>query len=206
MSDDKNASGGTDESSAQNQSQNTDQSSAQDQVSYDTYKKTVAEVKKLKAELKAREEALTSAQQEKLAAEGNKDELINQLKGQVGKLEKAHKETFQSFVRTSVDAQVKEIAQQMGCIDPDAVIVLAKDNLKDLEVDAQTFKADQSQVTSALEELKKGRPYLFSKPGPRVNSSLPNAGSKDGGQKSFKNMSRDELWQQYKEISLKEKK
>lgn len=172
-----------------------------DKVSYDTYKKTLSEAKRLKSELKAKEDALELARQDKLAAEGNKDELISQLKVQNAKLEKQHKDTFSSFVYSSLDNQVKEAALAMGCIDPDAVTKLA--DLSDIEVDSKTFKADKDAVAGVLENIKKAKPYLFNKPGPKINSKLPSGAAASSGEKPLKDLSTDELYKKLKEVNQK---
>ncbi|MFO0447765.1 MAG: hypothetical protein ACK52I_03585 [Pseudomonadota bacterium] len=199
MSDDQSASGATDESSAQNQTDDKSKavSNSEDKVSYDTYKKTISQVKKLQAELKAREDLLEQEKQKTLEAEGNKDELISQLKSKVSELEKKTKETINSFAYVSLEAQVKAEAVKAGCIDPEAVMKLA--DLSEVEVDPKTFRADGDAVTSVLEALKKDRPYLFSKGGPKINSQVPiNKGG--GEQKSYKDMSTDELWKELKRL------
>jgi hypothetical protein len=197
MSDDQSASGATDQSSGDGQDEK-GEASGQSQVSYDTYKKTISEVKKLKAALKEREDALQKAQQEKLEAEGNKDELITQLKGKLSEVEKKHKETFNSFVYSSLDAQVREEAAKIGCIDPDAVVKLA--DLSSVEVDAKTFRADKTQLVEVLETLRKEKPYLFGKSGPKLNTKTPGGAPPEEKKKAFKDMSQQELWQELKRV------
>jgi len=190
MSDDTSTSG-ADDQSAGGDDQSKVKPSGQDQVSYETYKKTVAEVKKLKDTLKAQADALAQAEQAKLMAEGNKDELINKLKSDLQKLEKTHKETFNSFVYSSLDAQVREEAQKLGCIDPDALVKLA--DLSQVEVDAKTFKADRTQLTEILESLKKEKTYLFNKSGPKINTQGPGKFVEKEA-KPLKDMTKEELW------------
>lgn len=190
MSDDTGTSG-ADDQPAGGDDQSKVKPSGQDQVSYETYKKTVAEVKKLKDTLKAQADALAQAEQAKLMAEGNKDELINKLKSDLQKLEKTHKETFNSFVYSSLDAQVREEAQKLGCIDPDALVKLA--DLSQVEVDAKTFKADRTQLTEILESLKREKTYLFNKSGPKINTQGPGKFVEKEA-KPLKDMTKEELW------------
>lgn len=204
MSTDESASGATDEVSDQNQDQKPNQNPASgkdDKVSYDTYKKTLSEAKKLKEALKQKDELLQQLEQKKLEAEGNKDELINQLKDKLAKTEKAQKEQFSNFVFQSLDAQVREEALRLGCIDPDAIVKLA--DMSAVEIDSQTYKADKEQLGQLLEEMKRKKPYLFSKSGPKINSDLPGGVIKKEDKKSYKDMTKDELWAELKKIKGK---
>jgi hypothetical protein len=191
MSDDTGTSG-ADDQSAGGDDQSKVKPGGQDQVSYETYKKTIAEVKKLKDTLRAQSDALAQAEQAKLMAEGNKDELINKLKTDLQKLEKTHKETFNSFVYSSLDAQVREEAAKLGCIDPDALVKLA--DLSQVEVDAKTFKADKTQLSEILESLKKEKTYLFNRSGPKINTQGPGGKIVEKEAKPLKDMTKDELW------------
>ena len=197
MSDDTSAGGAADQASGNDQAKD-GSASGQNQVSYDTYKKTIAEVKKLKAELKTREEALTNAEQAKLQAEGNKDELINQLKTKLAGLEKTHKETFNNFVYSSLDSQVREEAAKLGCIDPDALVKLA--DLSSVEVDSKTFKADREQLLGVLEGLKKEKTYLFNKSGPKIHTQSPGGKVAEKESKAYGDMSQAELWAELKKL------
>lgn len=202
MSDDKSGGAATDQDAGgQDQEPMKSDASGADKVSYDTYKKTVSEVKRLKAEIKAKEDALTAAQQEKLAAEGNKDELISQLKAQVSKLEKANKDTLNSFVFMSLDTQVRKEAEKLGCVDPDAVVRLA--DLTAVDVDTKTFMADQGQLAQVITDLKKSKPYLFGKSGAKINTQAPGGTIDVEKKKPLKDMSKDELWAELKKVKAR---
>lgn len=158
-------------------------------VKYDSYKKAVGEAKRAKAELKAALERLSSADNDKLAADGKKDELIAKLRGDLDKVGKAHKETLGSFVQTSLDNQIRTLAAEMGCVDLDAAGKLL--DLSDIEVDTKTFKADKDALKEALDGLKKSKPYLFNKAGPKINTKTP-GGNSSG--KKLSELTKDEIW------------
>lgn len=169
-------------------------------VKHSTYKKTVDEVKRLKAELKSRDERLSKAEQDQLSAEGKKDELIAKLKSDNDKLGKSNKDILNSFVSSSLDSQVREEAARLGCVDADAVTKLI--DLSDVEVDPKTFRADKAKLTEVLEDLKKSKPYLFNKAGPKINGKLPDGkGPKvpkvEG--KKLAELSTEQLWQKLRE-------
>jgi hypothetical protein len=202
MSDDKSGGAATDqETSGHDQKSQESEASGADKVSYDTYKKTVSEVKRLKAEIKAKEDALTAAQQEKLSAEGNKDELINQLKTQVAKLDKQNKDTLNSFVFMSLDTQVRKEAEKLGCVDPDAVVRLA--DFSGVDVDHKTFMADQGQLVQVIADLKKTKPYLFGRAGTKINTQTPGGSIDVEKKKPLKDMTKDELWSELKKVKAK---
>jgi hypothetical protein len=176
-------------------------SGARDQVSYDTYKKTVTEAKRLKAQLREREEALQKLEAQKLEAEGNKEELISSLKKRLEATEKMNKEMLNNFVYSSLDSQVREEAIKLGCVDPDAVTKLA--DLSQVEVDPKTFKADRETVSSVLEDLRKAKPYLFGKSGPKINAQSPSGKIPEKEKKEFKQMTQQELWDELKKLKSK---
>lgn len=168
-------------------------------VAYPTYKKTVDEVKRLKAELRVREEKLTLAEQEKLSAEGKKDELIAKLRGDNEKLSKGQKDMLKSVIASRLDDQLQAEAARLGCVDLEAVSKLV--DLSDVEVDEKTFRADKAKLTEVLEDLKKSKPYLFNKVGPKINGKLPSGKVIEGEKgKKLSDLSKDELWQKLREL------
>jgi hypothetical protein len=93
---------------------------------------------------------------------------------------------------------VREEAAKIGCIDPDAVVKLA--DLSSVEVDAKTFRADKTQLVEVLETLRKEKPYLFGKSGPKLNTKTPGGAPPEEKKKAFKDMSQQELWQELKRV------
>lgn len=179
-----------------------DASGADGKVAHSTYKKTVDEVKKLKEQLRLRDEKLSKAEQDKLEAEGKKDELIASLKKKNGELETTHKTTLNSFIFSSLDTQVREEAARLGCVDTDAVVKLA--DLSSIDVDPKTFKADKKDLVALIEGMKKEKPYLFSKAGPKINSKLPSGKAvedeKPDEKEDLSKLSTEELKKRIKEI------
>lgn len=197
--DDKGASGADGNGSAEATDDETDDDASggkSGKVAYDTYKKTLGEVKRYKAELKAAMEKLAGADNDKLQSEGKKDELIAKLRGDNDRITKTHKETLNGFIFSSLDSQIREQAASMGCVDVDAIGKLV--DLSDLDVDTKTFKADKRAVTDLLDDLKKSKPYLFSKAGPKINGKIPGTKIVGGEGKSLQEMSTKELWEQLK--------
>lgn len=207
MSTDASASGATDDTSGDDQDNATKGVDASgkptDTVAHATYKKTVDEVKKLKEQLRLRDEKLSKAEQEKLEAEGKKDELIASLKSKNSELETSNKKTLNNFIFSSLDSQVREEAARLGCVDTDAVVKLA--DLTELEVSDKTFKADKGELTKLLEKMKKDKPYLFSKTGPKINTKMPNGKSVDDNEpakekEDLSKLSVDEIKKRIKDL------
>ncbi len=172
-------------------------------VAYDTYKKTLGEAKQAKARLKELEAKLAGAENDKLAADGKKDELIAKLRGDLDKVSKTHKETLNGFISTSLAAQVREQAATLGCVDLDAAEKLL--DLSDVEVDTKTFRANKDELASSLAALKKAKPYLFSKEAPKINTKMGAGGGKgDGGGKRLKEMTRDEILVNMRKLESKQ--
>ena len=162
------------------------------QVSHQTYRKTVEEAKAMRAKYRAAEERLKTLEDQRLFEQGNKDELIKSLRTKLDAESKKTKDLYGSFARKSLSAQLRSAASEAGCIDPDAVMSLA--DLSALEVDANTLEADGDEIKDVINGLKKSKPYLFQKSGPKLNAKLPNGiAVGPGGQPDLKNMSDGEL-------------
>lgn len=116
---------------------------------------------------------LEDARQAKLEAEGNLAESNERLKKQVEELSRSKKQLAGNFAYNSLVSQVEAEAAKLGCVDTDALSKLM--NLKDVEIDMETFRADQEELKAMIEEQKKNRPYLFNKQGPKINNSNPSA-------------------------------
>ena len=123
----------------------------------------------------AKVEALESEREElmqaKLEAEGNLAASNERLKKQVAELTMKNKQIQGNAAYSSLVSQVEAEAAKLGCVDADALQKLM--DLKDIDVDVTTLKADPQEVIAAIEKQKQDRPYLFQKPGPKINTSNP---------------------------------
>jgi hypothetical protein len=123
-----------------------------------------AELEKVRAELEHEKQA-------KLEAEGNLAESNERLKKQVDELSKSKKQLAGNFAYNSLVSQVEAVAAKLGCVDTEALGKLM--DLESVEVDMETFRADQEELKAMIESQKKSRPYLFNKQGPKINNSNP---------------------------------
>ncbi len=156
-----------------------------EKVSRSTYKKAVSQAKSARERAKLAEERASQLEQEKLAAEGNKDEQLKKLNADLLKARQANKEIYGNIAKKTLNAQVKAAATAAGCIDPDAVLALA--DLSELDVDSQSFEADAQDVQAVIAALKKSKAYLFNKSAPNVNTRMP------GGQGNSKAPQKEDL-------------
>ncbi len=141
-------------------------------VSRNSYLKAVSEAKNARARAKLAEERAQTLEDEKLRAQGDKDGEIKNLRQQLTDAQKTNKGLQQSVVKRALNAQVTQAATKAGCIDPDAVMRLI--DMSELgDVDGETLEADQEAVDLVIGSLKKSKPYLFQKPGPRINNRNP---------------------------------
>ena len=198
MSVDNQGAGGTPESDAGGDGQevqNGSKASGKDSVSYDTYKKTLSEAKKLREQLRSMDDLQTrlkELEQEKLGAEGKKDEVISSLKAELDKATKEKKQVFQKFAYRSLGEQVRVEAMKQGCVDATALMKLA--DLSEVEIDQDTFEADKDKLAEIVTQMKSTNPYLFSKSGPKINANLPNGeGAKGEKAIDFKKMTAAEI-------------
>lgn len=165
--------------------------------------KLLAETKKLKKALADQAAMLEATTNEKLAAEGKKDELITQYKKQADELAKKNKELYANFAFANVKSQLASEAVKYGCVDVDALIALA--DLSAIEVDDQSFKADGEAVKNVVEQMKAKKPYLFSKTTPRFDTSLPNGKVSESKGMDLKEMSSAQLLKLAHELKRQQK-
>ena len=170
MSDTKSSSGATEAtaSGATQESQDTTHTTSggetKDSVSYDTYRKVLSEKKKAAERLANLESEAQKLREEKMQLEGKKDEYIDSLKKKLTDLEANHKKMIGSYAYNSVSNSLKSEALKHGCIDVDAFIKLTDVSSLDVSDD---FTVDQEQLKTVVEDLKKQKPYLFTKEAPK---------------------------------------
>ena len=161
-------------------------------VQYETHKRTVAKLKNWQQKAESLEERLNSVEQDKLAAEGKKDELIENLRKSNLEKDQRLKSTLGNFAYSSLTNQLETQAVSAGCVDVKALSKLV--DLAGVSVDDETFVADADQLKGLVDDAKRNMPYLFSKPGPKINTRSPGGpGSVDSGGADYSKMSMDEI-------------
>ena len=135
-----------------------------DQVSYDTHRKLLGQHKKMRGELDELRSANQLASENKLQAEGKKDEVIDSLREQLRTEKDGRSKERTSYAWDRVTNQVKMEATKQGCKDPDMLIdLLTKDELATIQV-SDDFKVNFDDVRNVIEsrKLKHNNIGLFS--------------------------------------------
>jgi len=138
-------------------------------VAYSTYDKVMKRLKKMEAEHSSLVDFKAQKEQEVLEAKGNFEELVKNQRAEIDRLKKQNTDIYGSFARKSVSQQIALEAAALGCVDSTALEKLV--DLSSLEVDGDTFQADNNTVKSMVEDAKVKMPWLFSKKAPNINTS-----------------------------------
>ena len=183
--------------------QTDDTSSAGDgSVKYDTYRRTLSEAKKYKTKVEEIQSQLTQLQQEKLSAEGKKDELIENLRKQNSELNGKLTKAVGSFAKSKVYETMLSEAAKLGCQDPDLVLKAYSAELDGIDFD-DSFNPDREQIRATLSKVREERPYLFSKDAPKIGShQIKSTDGKKSAKKSIDKLTDEELMQAWAKGSL----
>ena len=144
-----------------------------DSVAYDTHRKLLGEKKTMQAALAEAQARLETLEQDKLSADGKKDELIQKLQKGVSEKEEKLKKVVGAFQYRTVSNKFMEEAKAAGCISPEDLKALA--DLSTVEVDVDNdFAVSKESVTSIIEDLKKRVPFFFNKGSVNILDKTPN--------------------------------
>lgn len=144
-----------------------------DTVAYDTHRKLLGEKKAVSAALQEAQARLEALEQDKLSADGKKDELIQKLQKGVSEKEEKLKKVVGAFQYRAVSNKFVEVAKAAGCINPEKLSALA--DLSTVEVDVDNdFKVSDESVTSIIDNLKKEVPFFFNKGTVNILDKTPN--------------------------------
>lgn len=173
----ENQSNGQPEHQVDDSSQETKQKD--DVVAYSTYSKVMGTLKKRESELNEVRSRLEGIELEKKQAEGNKDEVIQELRNKLTDAEKAQQQIKHKYAWNTLEGQIKTAAVQQGCVNPDKLIrLLEEDDLKAIEV-GDDFRVNSDDLTRLLEKAKKDHSDigLFGKKNVNVNDVTPKIGN-----------------------------
>lgn len=150
-----------------------------DVVAYSTYSKVMGTLKKRESELNEVRSRLENIELEKKQAEGNKDEVIQELRSKLTEAEKAQQKIKHTYAWNTLEGQIKTAAVQQGCVNPDKLIrLLEEDDLKAIEV-GDDFRVNSDDLTRLVEKAKKDHSDigLFGKKNVNVNDVTPKIGN-----------------------------
>ncbi len=135
---------------------------SKDSVAYETYKRTVGEVKKLKSELDGFRQKEAEREQAALSEQGKYKEALDAATKKQKELEVTLKEKEKVFARNIFTKEAKSVALQMGAM-PEALEDIVKvGNWSDVEIDDK-FEINSDQLKEAVSRLQKEKPFYFKK-------------------------------------------
>jgi len=141
-----------------------------DHVAYESYQKVLKEKKSFQSRLSEYEAKLQQLQEEKLSAEGKKDELIDTYRSQLNDYKSKLDSTQKTYAWNTLTGEIKREAMKHGCTDPDKLIRLMDDNdLKSIEI-GEDFSINTESLKTVIEKNKQENFFLF-KNTPKVSAN-----------------------------------
>ena len=175
------------------QESETSTSGAGNQVAYETYRKTLGEAKKAKNEVEEMRKRLGTLEEQKLEAEGNKDELITKLRDENNKLTDKLSGAVHNFAKSKIESAIIAEATKLGCQDANLLIRAYSDDVNGIDFD-EKFSPDQDQVRALVDKIRGEKKFLFSKSAPQTaNHQIKTHDGKLGEKKSLSKMKDDDL-------------
>jgi hypothetical protein len=168
-----------------------DKENAKGSVAYDTYRKTVGEVKSLKqklAEYQAKEEVL---EQSKLTEQGKYKEALDAAQKKAKELEDKLQTSTKVFTKNLFTKEAKAIAMQMGAVDSALDDIVKVGDWSSVEID-ENMNINTAQLKEAMSKLAKEKSFFFKKTPTSPKDVNPNGGA-SGLSKSMDEMSIEEL-------------
>lgn len=132
-------------------------------VAYETYRRTVSQLKQLKEQFEKVQTQLSEKQIHEDKEKGRLSEVVTALETQLKKEKESKNSVLKAVISSNLDSSVKLTAQKYGIRSEALDDVLKLGDWSSVDFDEQTLKPDQSQIEKALEELAKTKSYLFQK-------------------------------------------
>jgi hypothetical protein len=170
-----------------------------DVVAYDTYRRTVSEVKSLKAKLAELEAERDHQSQQKLAEQGKYKEQAESLLKKLSEKDEQVKKVVTTFGQKVFESEAKGLALGLGAR-PDAIDdILKVGNWNDVEID-DSFNVNKEQLKLKIEELSKTKPWFFGGNPKAPESVIPGHASGKSFGKDLSKLSLDEIRELAKHI------
>jgi small-conductance mechanosensitive channel len=178
--------------------QNASGDDEKDVVAYSTYRKTVGEVKSLKAKLAEIEAEREQERQSKLAEQGKYKEQAEELLKKLSEKDSQVKKVVNTFGRKVFETEAKSLALGLGAR-PEAVDDILKVGAwDDVEIDEE-FNVNKEQLKLKIEELSKSKPYFFGG-NPKAPQSVIPSSNLDVSKTDLSKLSMEELRELAKKI------
>lgn len=178
--------------------QTVDSSGAADQkntVQYETYKKTVGEVKSLKAKIAELEAADNDRKNRELSEQGKFKEALEAEQKKRKEIEASLDSKDKMFAKKIFSQEAEALALASGAKKEAISDLLTVGNWSGIEMD-EDFSINKEQLMAAIETLKKEKPYFF------VNQQSAPRDVSAGGfkNKETSKLTKDEIVQQLKSL------
>lgn len=192
---DQNASGNSNNDVSDNVGVGDQTSNQEDTVRYSTYKKVLGEKKAVDARIRELESRLSDYENSKLESEGQKDEVINRLRGQLKETESKLNAKEANYAFNVVSGQIKARAMQEGCSNPEKLIkLLDKTDFASVQV-GDDYAVDGRDLDLLMDRAKKENPFLFNARSKGVRDLTPSnyVPSEHDLKKPLEKMSKSEI-------------
>ena len=163
-------------------------------VKFETYDRVIRKLKQRESEYSELQERLKKIEQDRLEADGNKDELISSLRQEVAEHKNRYKVAIGSVALSHGKSAIVDEAVKAGCNSPEILTKLLERELENVDYDDE-FRPDRDQIRKMIEAERKKNPILFSKEAPKTaNHNInPNAASTMKTKKPIHKMTDQEL-------------
>lgn len=172
---------------------------SQDVVKYETYKKTISELKNVKSKLSEYEAKVREREQIELAEKGKFKEALDSEISRRKELEQELQAKERAFAKKIFTKEVQEIALQFGARKEALEDIIKVGDWHEVEID-ENYTINKDQLKSQIANLAKSKPFFFvnTAAAPRDISNVASAAPRE---KEASEMSIDEIKQ--KLVSLK---
>lgn len=152
-----------------------------DSVAYSTYRKVVGKSKKVMSENEELRNQLQGIEQNKMQADGRKDELIKALRDELNGVKEVSQKDKQSYAWNIFSENIKTEAAKRGCLNPSKLIkLLDKEDLGSVEVD-DNYRVNGDDLTRLMDKAMKENEFLFQRDAVKVNDITPNSSRPETG-------------------------
>lgn len=163
-----------------------------DVVAYTTYKKTVGEVKSLKAKLAELEAEKEQQRLEKLSQEGKWKESADDWAKKAKEAEEKAMKIARTFGQKVFAQEAKSVALELGAT-PEALDDIIKvGDWSEIEI-GDDFSIDKEKLKSSIARMQQSKPFYFKKTVNAPKDVIPGMQQQSSGSKKLDEMSIDEL-------------
>lgn len=131
------------------------------------------EKKRREQELKEAREKLSEFEKKELERKGNFEEALKKEREEREKLQQELEKKDQTYAYTSVTGQIKQMAAQEGCLDPEKLIRLAGEEDLDLVEYDDSYNVDKNSLKFFIDKMKKENEFMFSRKGSSARDRAP---------------------------------